>query len=131
MSRVKLVLAAGVAAVLLSACGIVQKPLVGSGDHIDHATGSHAKLDDPRKAHKKCLRKLHLGMHYYNTAPMPLLGRLPAIQIGKPPGGPRIVFYPVSPIQFKISGAAQGGILIGSAILSPNDARAKIAEKVA
>jgi len=125
MSRAKLVLAGGLTAILLSACGITQKPLVGSGGHIDHAPGSHAKLDDPRKAHKQCLRKLHLGMHYFTTA-----ASYPAIQIGRTGIDPKIVFYPVSPIQNKIDGTAQGGILIGSAIVYPNRARAKIAEEV-
>ena len=124
MSRATLVLAGGLAAIMLSACGIVQKPIVGQS-HINRRTGNHAVLDDPRKAHKKCLRKLGLGFRYYTTA-----ASLPAIQIGKPPTGPTVVFYPTSPIANKIEGTAQGGILIGSAVVYPNRARAKIAEEV-
>ena len=129
MSRAKLVLAGALVASLLSACGIVQKPVIGES-HINHRTGNHAVLDDPRTAHKKCLRQLGLGMHYFTTPRSATIGPLPAIQIGKPPGGPQVVFYPVSPIIFKMSGQAQGGILIGSAIVYPNRARAKIAQKV-
>jgi hypothetical protein len=124
MSRAKLVLAGGLAAILLSACGITQKPVVGES-HVDHRSGNHAVLDDPRTAHKKCLRKLGLGIHYFTTA-----ASLPAIQVGKLPTGPKVVFYPVSPIYLKMKGQTQGGILIGSAVVYPNRARAKIAEKV-
>ncbi len=124
MSRAKLVLAGGLAVILLSSCGITQKPVVGEA-HVDHRSGNHAVLDDPRTAHKKCLRKLRLGMHYYTTA-----ASLPAIQIGELPTGPKIVFYPVSPIFLKMKGQTQGGILIGSAIVYPNRARAKVAEEV-
>lgn len=129
MSRATLVLAGGLAAIMLSACGITQKPVVGES-HIDHRSGNHAVVDDPRTAHKKCLRNLGLGMHYFTTTPSSAIGPLPAIQIGKPPTGPQVVFYPVSPIIFKMSGQTQGGILIGSAIVYPNRARAKVAEKV-
>jgi hypothetical protein len=124
MSRAKLVLAGALAASALSACGIVQKPVVGES-HINHRTGNHAVLDDPRKVHKKCLRKIGLGIHYFTTA-----ASFPAIQVGRPPTGPKIVFYPVSPILLKMSGETQGGILIGSAIVYPNRARWKIALEV-
>lgn len=124
MSRAKFVLAGALAASLLSACGTVEKPLVGE-THSDHRPGNHAVLDDPRKIHKKCLRKIGLGIHYF-TAP----GSFPAIQVGKRPTGPTIVFYPTSPLLLKMSGKTQGGILIGSAIVYPNHARARIANKV-
>jgi len=124
MSRAKLVLAGAVAACLLSACGTVEKPMVGES-HVDHRPGNHAVLDDPRTVHKKCLRKLGLGIHEFITP-----ASMPAIQVGKTGADPKIVFYPTSPIDQKYEGKAQGGILIGSAIVYPNSARAKLAEKV-
>jgi hypothetical protein len=124
MSRAKPVLAGALAASLLSACGVVQKQVVGES-HIDHRTGNHAVYDDPRHVHIKCLRKLGLGIHRFTTA-----ASFPAIQVGKAPTGPKIVFYPVSPILLKMSGKTQGGILIGSAIVYPNRARWKLAEEV-
>jgi len=124
MSRAKLVLAGALAASLLSACGIVQKPMVGES-HVDYRPGNHAVLDDPRTAHKHCLRQIGLGIHYFTTA-----GSLPAIQVGQPGADPKVVFYPTSPIAEKYDGNAMGGILIGSAIVYPNRARWKLAEEV-
>ena len=124
MSRAKLVLAGAVSASLLSACGIVQKPVVGES-HVDHLPGNHSVYDDPRTVHKACLRDLGLGIRDFTTA-----GSFPGIQVGKSGTDPKIVFYPVSPILLKMSGKTPGGILIGSAVVYPNRATAKIAKEV-
>jgi hypothetical protein len=123
-SLAKLAIACVFAAVTLGACGITPKPLVGT-PHINSAPGNHAVFDDPRTVHTHCLRKIGLGIRKYRAA-----GGIPVIQVGRLPTGPTVYFYPVSNIQSKMEGEAQGSILIGSALVYPNRATAKVAEKV-
>ena len=117
MRLVKLVMACGLAAVLLAACGIKAKPVAGS-PHVDRAPGNHAYVDDPRPHHVKCLRKHHFRVREYRT----VAGRLPAIQIGTLPAGPTIVFESTDGIAqgMQIQGDAQAAEVIGPALLYPH-----------
>jgi len=124
-SLAKLALAGALVVLALSACGITKKPLAGT-PHINSAPGNHAIFDDPRTVHKKCLRQIGLGIREFRAG----ASKIPAIQVGRLPAGPTVYFYPVSNIQSKIEGQAQGSILIGSALVYPNRATGKIAEKV-
>jgi hypothetical protein len=123
-SLAKLAIACVFAAVTLSACGITAKPEVGT-PHINSAPGNHAVFDDPRTTHTHCLRQIGLGIRKFRAA-----GGVPAIQVGRLPTGPTIYFYPVSNIQSKIEGQAQGSIMIGSALVYPNRATTKVADRV-
>jgi hypothetical protein len=122
MSKTKLVLACGLMALLLGACGIQKKPLAGT-PHVNKAPGSHAKWDDPRKGREKCLRKHHLVGHYYVASN----GR-PAIQVGKAPAGPTIIFEPTpaGAEAMQIEGKTQSAEIIGAALVYPNQAKAWI-----
>jgi hypothetical protein len=117
MRLVKLVMACGLAAVLLAACGIKAKPVAGSA-HVDRAPGSHAYVDDPRPRHVKCLRKHGFRVREYRT----VAGRLPAFQIGTLPAGPTVVFEPTDGIAegVQMQGGAQGAEVIGPALLYPH-----------
>lgn len=117
MRLVKLVMACGLAAVLLAACGIKAKPVAGSA-HVDRAPGNHAYVDDPRPRHAQCLRKKHYHIREYRTA----VGDLPAIQVGTLPVGPTVVFEPTDGIAegVQMKGQAQGAEVIGPALVYPN-----------
>jgi hypothetical protein len=122
MSLAKVAAVCGLMALALSACGIQAKPLAGTAN-LKKAPGYFGKVDDPRKVHLPCLRADHVPFHKY-TAP----GNLPAIQIGKLPTGPTIVFYPTPGIAQgqQITGKDQGAEVIGSALLYPNQASNKV-----
>lgn len=126
MSLARLVLASGLAAILLCACGITKKPLAGTA-HLNRAPGNHARFDDPRTVHKQCLRKIGLGIHEFRTGG---INSYPAIQVGRRPTGPTVVFYPTSAELLKIEGKAQGAVMIGAALVYPNHATSKVAQKV-
>src|SRR5579871_4289023 len=117
MRLVKLVMACGLTAVLLAACGIKAKPVAGSA-HVDRAPGNHAIVDDPRPRHVKCLRKHHYAVREYRTT----VGKLPAIQVGTLPAGPTIVFEPTDGIAegLQMQGNAQAAEVIGPALLYPH-----------
>lgn len=117
----KLAGAAVLTATALSACGIVQKPFVGAY-HVNRRPGSHAVLDDPRKIHRKCLKKIGPTLYPYRTK-----AGFPAIQVGHKPKGPTIVFYPTSAELLKIMGKTPGGVMIGAAMVYPNRAPDKLA----
>ncbi len=119
MRLAKLVIACGLTAALLGACGIKAKPEAGTA-HASSATGNHAKVDDPRTRHVKCLRQHGYRVTEYRTAG----SRFPAIQVGTLPTGPTIVFEPTpGAAQYEqIEGAAQAAEVIGAALLYPNQA---------
>ena len=118
MSFAKVAVAGGLLAIALSACGIQEKPLVGTAN-VNHLSGNHAKVDDPRVKHVKCLRADGLRLREYYTAQ-----GIPAIQVGSYPSGPTILFYnsPGYAEGLKMAGKEQGGELIGAAVMYPNRA---------
>lgn len=126
MSKTKLVLACGLMAVLLSACGIQKKPLAGT-PHVNKAHGSNAKWDDPRKGREKCLREHKVHGRYYTAS-----GGRPAIQVGTLPTGPTIIFAatPAGAEYEQILGKTQAAEIIGAAIIYPNQASAALAKIV-
>ncbi len=106
MSTVKALLAAGLIATALSACGAIAKPSHGRG-----------QVQDPRlvAGHLQCLRAHHLPASDVGPA---------GIQIGTPPGGPTIEFLatPGLATGYQIQNRAAGAEAIGSALLYPNRA---------
>lgn len=122
MSRVKLAVTAAFMAVLLSACGIAPMPLAGT-KNLTKQPGYKGAVDNPRVVHSMCLRQDGFKLHYYRTRGQ----RWWAIQVGKLPTGPTIVFYPTpGAAQFiQIEGQAQAAEVVGAALLYPNQASAK------
>jgi hypothetical protein len=126
MSKTKLVLACGLMALLLGACGIQAKPVAGT-PNINKAPGSHTKWDDPRKGREKCLREHHIHGRYYLAS----AGR-PAIQVGTPPTGPTIIFEatPAFAEGLQIEGKTQAAEIIGAALIYPNQAKSHVLKLV-
>jgi hypothetical protein len=122
MSLAKVAVVCALTAVLVSACGIQQKPLAGT-PKIGKAPGFYGKVDDPRKTHVKCLRSEHIHYREYRTAK----DHFPAIQVGPLPVGPTIVFYPTPGIAqgLQITGQVEAAEAIGTALVYPNHASAK------
>jgi hypothetical protein len=107
MSCLKALLAGGLAAVALSACGSTAKPSQGRG-----------RVDDPRTGgpnYLQCIRDRGLSAVEVGTT---------GIQVGQPPGGPTIRFLstPGAAIAAQIDGDTQGAEAIGAALLYPNRA---------
>lgn len=129
MSLAKLALACGLMAVALSACGIKSKPPLGSS-HIDRASGNHAYIDDPRTKpdRVKCLREDHLPLRLYTSGP----DHLPAIQVGTPPSGPTIVFWPnqASAEYQQLTGREQAAEEVGQALIYPNNAPIQVISEI-
>ncbi|HWE58861.1 MAG TPA: hypothetical protein VG228_04130 [Solirubrobacteraceae bacterium] len=119
MSAVKVAVACGLVALLISACGIPPKPEAGT-PHLRKQPGTHARTDDPRVKHVACLRSAKIHFHQYYTAEH----HLPAIQVGSLPNGPTIIFYPTPGIAqgLQIMGEEQAAEVIGGALLYPNKA---------
>jgi hypothetical protein len=126
MSKTKLVLACGLMALLIGACGIQKKPIAGTA-HVNKAPGSHTKWDDPRKGREKCLRKHHIRGRYYFAA-----GGDPAIQVGTAPTGPTIIFEPTPAFAegLQIEGKTQAAEIIGAAVIYPNQAKSHLMKLV-
>ncbi|HWD69564.1 MAG TPA: hypothetical protein VG293_05175 [Solirubrobacteraceae bacterium] len=122
MSAVKVAVACGLVALLISACGVAPKPVAGTTNLRKHS-GYYGLRDDPRVKHLPCLRSAKIHFREYYTGKQ----RLPSIQIGTPPSGPTIVFYPTPGIAqgLQIMGEEQGAEVVGSALLYPNGASAK------
>ena len=122
MSAVKVAVACGLVALLISACGIAPKPVAGTTNLRKHP-GYFGLRDDPRVKHESCLRMAKIHFHAYYSGSQ----RLPSIQIGSLPSGPTIIFYPTPGIAqgLQIMGQEQGAEVIGSALLYPNGAGAK------
>jgi hypothetical protein len=135
MASSKLVVACGLTAVSLSACGIAAKPTAGTL-HLDRAPGNHSQLDDPRKTHAKCMRLAGLPITEFRESlhatpgltpvagTVPQVNSLPAIQVGTAPTGPTVVFLatPGGAQYAQIDGYAQGAEVIGGALVYPNQA---------
>jgi hypothetical protein len=119
MRLVKLVIACGLSAALVAACGIKAKPIAGT-QHISLAPGNHAKVDNARAKHVKCLKQHHYRVREYLTVGQ----RLPAIQVGTLPVGPTIIYESTPGIAqgVQIKGQAQAAEVIGSSLLYPNGA---------
>jgi ABC-type glycerol-3-phosphate transport system substrate-binding protein len=113
MPSAKLALAAGLAAISLSACGTSAKPQAGT---LKAVTKNHKGVDDPRKKHIACLRQDHVPV-----TPITLNGE-PAFQVATSPSGPTVVFTPTpgAAQELQIDGQVQGAEVIGSALLYPN-----------
>jgi hypothetical protein len=112
-----------VVALAVAACGAHAKPLAGSAQaRADRGPGIHARLTDPRTVHYRCLLAHHLPV----TEPTGT--RFPEIQVGKPGIGPLIEFLatPGAAQYAQISGAVESAEVIGSALLFPNQASAKL-----
>jgi hypothetical protein len=125
--KVKLVLACGVTAIAVSACGTIAKPLAGTPG-VTTAPGIHGKIDDARTRqtnHVACLKSHHL--------PVVLKGAT-NLQIGAAPGGPFVHFAPTpgAAQADQISGQAkyEGAEVIGAALLYPNQGSSKELETV-
>lgn len=123
MSAVKVAVACGLVALLISACGIAPKPEAGT-PHLRKQSGFHGLRDDPRVKHTKCLRAAKIHFHQYYAGGGQ---HLPAIQVGTRPDGPTIIFYPTPGIAqgLQIMGDEQGAEVIGAALLYPNHTPAK------
>jgi hypothetical protein len=127
MSSAKLALAAGIAALALSACGATAKPVAGSTKAI---TTNHKGVDDPRKKHLVCLQQEHIPVRRVQNT---LAGQiLPGMQVGTAPSGPTVTFEPTpGAAQYaQIDGQVQGAEVIGSALLYPNQASDALLQKV-
>jgi hypothetical protein len=106
-------------ALALAACGTAAKPLAGSPAALaERGPGVHARVDDPRAGHYRCLLAHHL------RATEPAGTQFPEIQVGRPGVGPLIEFLatPGAAQYAQISGQEQGAEVIGSALLYPNRA---------
>ncbi|HEX3801821.1 MAG TPA: hypothetical protein VHV75_03175 [Solirubrobacteraceae bacterium] len=129
MSLAKVAVVCALTALLVSACGIAQKPLAGSPKiEKAHTPGFYGVVDDPRKKHVPCLRADKLRFREYRTGPQ----HLPAIQVGSAPAGPTIVFYPTpgTAQALQLQGEDEGAEAIGSALLYPNNASGSELTKV-
>lgn len=127
MSLAKVAVVCALAALLISACGIQQKPLAGTSK-IEKSRGFHGVVDDPRAKHTPCLRADKLHFRKYRSGPL----RLPAIQVGSLPTGPTIIFYatPGAAQARQLQGEDEGAEAIGSALLFPNNASGSLLTKV-
>ena len=124
MRIAKFAAAALVVALALSACGSTTKPVAGTPQA---AAQAKKGLNDPRTKHIKCLRADHVtDIHEYYSD-----GR-PAFQVGTKPTGPTVVFEPTPGMGqgIQISGQDEGAEIIGSALVFPNDASAKLDKDV-
>jgi hypothetical protein len=109
MSLAKLALVLSVTLLVLTACGSTTVQPAAPG-------ASRGRVDDPRTAKAdrvQCLRNEHL--------PVQEVG-LTDLQIGAPPGGPRVAFEPTpgAAQAAQLEGQAQGAEVIGSALLYPD-----------
>lgn len=125
MSLAKVTIVCGLAALLISACGIQAKPQAGSSFNTLQKSGNYyGRVDDPVRKQVKCLIAHKMNYHFYYTAKQ----HLPAIQILKAPEGPTMVFYPTAGIAqgLQIMGQEQGAEVINATLLYPNDATGRL-----
>lgn len=128
MSAVKVAVACGLIALLVSACGIAQKPEAGTA-HLRHYAGFRGLVDDPRIPQVKCLKSDKLPYReYYADGTQ----HLPAIQVGAGGQGPTLIFYPTDGIAqgLQIMGQEAGAEVIGALLVYPNHARTHELTKV-
>lgn len=126
MFRGKLLLACGLVALAVSACGISAKPVAGTPG-ISRAPGNHAQVSDPRTKHVKCLKADRLPVRLFKAS-----GARPAIQVGTAPSGPTVIFEPTQQAAtgVQIVGQAQGAEVIGTALVYPNQASDSVMQRV-
>jgi hypothetical protein len=127
MSLAKVAVVCGLAALLISACGIQAKPEAGT-PNLQNNHAFFGKIDDPRTKHVACLRADKLQFYEFRTHK----AHLPAIQIGKSNEGPTIIFYstPGAAQALQLQGQDEGAEAIGSALLFPNAATSSTLTKV-
>jgi len=123
MSSAKIAAACALAAVSLSGCGVASKPEAGSAQA---AAVAHQQKADPRTRHAKCLAADHIPYTEEQA------GGYPSIQIGKAPAGPLAEFAatPGAAQNLQIEGKSQGAMVIGSALVFPNQASDSLMAKV-
>jgi hypothetical protein len=127
MPSAKLVVAVGLAALSLSACGTTSKPEAGTPAAI---AKSHSGVDDARTKHITCLEQQHISVREEQTV---VAGQsLPGFQVGTLPDGPTVSFEPTpgDAQGIQIHGQAQGAEVIGSALLYPNQAPSQLLTQV-
>jgi hypothetical protein len=130
MSSAKIAAACALAAVSLSGCGVASKPEAGSAQAV---TVAHQQIADPRTRHAKCLKADHIPYTEETLrGPESGPGGYPSIQIGKAPSGPLVEFTatPGAAQNVQMSGKAQGAMVIGSALVFPNQASDALMAKV-
>jgi hypothetical protein len=128
MSLVKVTVVCGLAALLISACGITAKPEAGSSPAQLKKSGDYyGRVDNPALYQVRCLKtdKLKFRLHYT------LKGHFPVIQIGKVMDGPKMIVYPTGGIVqgLAILGDEQGAEIINQVALYPNQATGKLLKK--
>jgi hypothetical protein len=119
MPSAKLAAALVLFALSLSACGIASKPEAGTPKAI---ANGHKGLDDARAKHTACLAQAHIPFHDEQRT---VAGKvLPSFQVDTAPAGPTVSFEatPGAAQALQIQGEAQGGEIIGSAVVYPNQA---------
>ncbi|HET9718656.1 MAG TPA: hypothetical protein VFP55_01125 [Solirubrobacteraceae bacterium] len=128
MSAVKVAVACGLVALLISACGIPPKPEAGTA-HLRRYPGFHGLVDDPRIPQVNCLRSDKLPYREYYADG---IQHLPAILVGSRPQGPTIIFYPTAGIAqgLQIMGEEAGAEVIGSLLVYPNQSAGKVLKQV-
>lgn len=121
MSAVKVAVACGLIALLVSACGIAQKPEAGT-THLRHYAGFRGRVDDPRMPQVNCLKSDKLPYREYYADGVQ---HLPAIQVGGRAQGPTMIFYPTDGIAqgLQIMGQETGAEVIGALLIYPNKSR--------
>lgn len=123
MSSAKIAAACALVAVSLSGCGVASKPEAGSAQA---ATAAKHALADPRTKHIRCLKAAHIP---YTEG---IAGGYPSIQIGHAPSGPLAEFTktPGAAQNVQMEGKSQGAMVIGSALVFPNQASDAFMQKV-
>ncbi|HTU98328.1 MAG TPA: hypothetical protein VMF14_20935 [Solirubrobacteraceae bacterium] len=130
MSSAKIAAACALVAVSLSGCGVASKPEAGSAQA---ATAAKHSLADPRTRHIRCLTEDHIPyteetLHPASAGP----SGYPSIQIGKAPSGPLAEFTktPGAAQNVQMEGKSQGALVIGAALVYPNQASDALMDRV-
>ncbi len=117
MSSAKVAVLGATLAAVIAGCGSSAKPLAGQIPQTATTEG-HARIDDPRAQHVKCLRKHKLRVERVGET---------WLQIGTRPAGPRVNFAPTpgAAQELQIEGQVEGAEVIGSSLLYPDQASEK------
>lgn len=128
MSLAKVAVVCAFLALLVSACGVAEKPVAGT-PHLREYAGYHGLVDDPRTPQVACLKSDKLPFHEYYADGVQ---HLPAIQVGSGTQGPTIIFYPTAGISqgLQIMGQETAAEVIGSLLVYPNQASHRVLTKV-
>ncbi len=127
MSSAKIAAACALVAVSLSGCGVASKPEAGSAQA---ATAAKHSLADPRTKHIRCLNAAHIPYTEETSTPdLPV-----AIRRSRSgaPSGPLAEFTktPGAAQNVQMEGKSQGAMVIGSALVFPNQASDAFMDKV-